>query len=220
MLSGCGLILNDLLENSETTKTIDFQIIYQGFYYEFDGNRIFGNDFNFGDLISVSIEPTSTLTFKDKTFYFSNNDESLIVYSRNDLFYKNIITPLNLIIEEQASITLNLDLKVKLTYEATINEEKISTDLTLAFPNNFITISTNTADVSSLKLIIGLDSSGNLVYDLLKNNNFYSVDASLDEGIYYVTNQNIFYSTLSLGDSTSIIYYPNSWNKIDSPYPY
>jgi len=216
LLSGCGLIINDILEGTETTDIIEFQIIYQGFYYENNSTKIFGDEFKFNDLISVSVNSTSNIIYNDNAYYFPND-----IYSR-DVSFENDITPPGLnIITKQSTLNLTLDLEVTITCEATNAEGDLeSTDLTLEISEN---ISTDTSNVSKLKLIIGLDASGNLVYDLLKDDDFnYTVVKDESEGIYYVVDQslNVFYSTLVFDGATSIIYYPSSWGNFDVPYPY
>ena len=230
VLSGCGLIINNMLENTEKTESIEFQIIYQGFYYQgYDSTRIFGDEFSFNDLISVSINSTSNVLYNDKHYNFSsndypNNDFSLIIYSRDENIFKNNITPPNLIITKQSTLNLILDLQVGIAYEATDTESgDVFTDyLTFDIQDE---ISTDTSNVSELKLIIGLDASGKLVYDLLKDDDFnYTVVKDENEGIYYVVDQtstsSVFYSTLLLNEGTSKIYYPSSWGKFDVPLPY
>jgi len=227
LLSGCGLIINDILEDTETTDIIEFQIIYQGFYYENNSTKIFGDEFKFNDLISVSINSTSNVLYNDKHYNFSsndypNNDFSLIIYSRDENIFKNNITPPNLIITKQSTLNLILDLQVGIAYEATDTESgDVFTDyLTFDIQDE---ISTDTSNVSELKLIIGLDASGNLVYDLLKDNDFnYTIARDENDGIYYVFDKSFsrFYSTLVLNGATSIIYYPSSWGKFDVPLPY
>ncbi|MBO8140195.1 MAG: hypothetical protein H0Z22_06970, partial [Thermosipho sp. (in: Bacteria)] len=136
--------------------------------------------------------------------------------------FENDITPPGLnIITKQSTLNLTLDLEVTITCEATNAEGDLeSTDLTLEISEN---ISTDTSNVSKLKLIIGLDASGNLVYDLLKDNDFnYTIARDENDGIYYVFDKSFsrFYSTLVLNGATSIIYYPSSWGIFDVPYPY
>jgi len=227
VLSGCGLIINNMLENTEKTESIEFQIIYQGFYYQgYDSTRIFGDEFSFNDLISVSINSTSNVLYNGEHYYFLNNENNdiPIIYSRNENFFENDITPPGLnIITKQSTLNLTLDLEVTITCEATNAEGDLeSTDLTFNTNEN---ISTDTSNVSKLKLIIGLDASGKLVYDLLKDDDFnYTVVKDENEGIYYVVDQtstsSVFYSTLLLNEGTSKIYYPSSWGKFDVPLPY
>jgi len=225
VLSGCGLIINNMLENTEKTESIEFQIIYQGFYYQgYDSTRIFGDEFSFNDLISVRIDSTSNVLYNGEHYYFLNNENNdiPIIYSRNENFFENDITPPGLnIITKQSTLNLTLDLEVTITCEATNAEGDLeSTDLTFNTNEN---ISTDTSNVSKLKLIIGLDASGNLVYDLLKDNDFnYTIARDENDGIYYVFDKSFsrFYSTLVLNGATSIIYYPSSWGIFDVPYPY
>lgn len=223
ILSGCGLIIKDMFkvhENTdETTDFIEFEIIYQGFYYENDSTKIFGAEFKFNDLISVTVNSTSNIIYNDNIYYFPNDN----IYSR-DANFKNYITPPGLnTITKQSTLNLTLDLEVTITYEATNTQGSLeSTNLTLEIFEN---ISTDTSNVSKLKLIIGLDASGNLVYDLLKDDDFDNfVDVSGNEGIYYVFHQTsnsiVFYSTLLLNEGSSKIYYPSSWEKFDFPFPY
>jgi hypothetical protein len=203
----------------ETTDFIEFEIIYQGFYYENDSTKIFGAEFKFNDLISVTVNSTSNIIYNDNIYYFPNDN----IYSR-DANFKNYITPPGLnTITKQSTLNLTLDLEVTITYEATNTQGSLeSTNLTLEIFEN---ISTDTSNVSKLKLIIGLDASGNLVYDLLKDDDFDNfVDVSGNEGIYYVFHQTsnsiVFYSTLLLNEGSSKIYYPSSWEKFDFPFPY
>jgi hypothetical protein len=209
-----------MLEGTKTTDIIEFQIIYQGFYYENDSTKIFGDEFKFNDLISVTVNSTSNIIYNDNTYYFPNDN----IYSRDANFKNYNITPPELnIITKQSTLNLTLDLEVTITYEATNTQGSLeSTNLTLEIFEN---ISTDTSNVSKLKLIIGLDASGNLVYDLLKDDDFDNfVDVSGNEGIYYVFHQTsnsiVFYSTLLLNEGSSKIYYPSSWEKFDSPFPY
>jgi len=216
VLSGCGLIINNILEG--TADIIEFQIIYQGFYYENNSTKIFGDEFKFNDLVTVTVNSTCNYNnYNNKTYYFSND-----IYSRNENFFENDITPPGLnIITKQSTLNLTLDLEVTITCEATNAEGDLeSTDLTFNINEN---ISTDTSNVSKLKLIIGLDASGNLVYDLLKDNDFnYTIARDENDGIYYVFDKSFsrFYSTLVLNGATSIIYYPSSWGKFDVPLPY
>lgn len=203
-----------MLEGTKTTDIIEFQIIYQGFYYENDSTKIFGDEFKFNDLVTVTVN--STCNYNNKTYYFSND-----IYSRSENLFKNDITPPNLIITKQNTLNLTLELQVEITYEATNTQGSLeSTNLTLEIFEN---ISTDTSNVSKLKLIIGLDASGNLVYDLLKDDDFNnSVETEESEGIYYITNQSfsVFYSTLVFENGEpSKIYYPSSLN-IVGPYKY
>ncbi|MBO8139996.1 MAG: hypothetical protein H0Z22_05950, partial [Thermosipho sp. (in: Bacteria)] len=105
VLSGCGLIINNMLENTEKTESIEFQIIYQGFYYQgYDSTRIFGDEFSFNDLISVRIDSTSNVLYNGEHYYFLNNENNdiPIIYSRNENFFENDITPpgLNIITKQ------------------------------------------------------------------------------------------------------------------------
>ncbi|SHH21348.1 hypothetical protein [Thermosipho atlanticus] len=202
-LSSCGVIINDIIGETRTSKTVELKIIYQGFFYGPVPN------FTFKDLQEVSIDSTSSLVYNGTTYSFTQGEAPLLVYSKDSGFFNSEIKPLNLIVEQQANVNLAVNLGVEVSYinVETGDSTQLSFDLTLS-------ISTDTLNVNRLTFILGLDESGNLVYDVLKEDDCSVIEiAETENNIYYVTNNGIYYSTLKVDDSTPVIYYPTSWGK-------
>ncbi|MBO8160254.1 MAG: hypothetical protein H0Z24_01345 [Thermosipho sp. (in: Bacteria)] len=203
ILSGCALVLNDLLKGIETTEIVDFNIYYEGFYSEKDGIKIFGEDFNINDLIDVTVNSTSTLFINGIAYNFPE-----IIYLKNNIFDNNI-TPSNLTLTKQSLANISIDFEVTISYYSTPdNLQPEATEIVLRLKDS---TSINLEDTSKLTFVIGIDNNEKLVYYLLKEGEVNTLEeSSLESNVYYITDSLVYFSSLKLEDNLLKIYYPSS----------